>query len=184
LLSTFLESADPEGHLGGERLDPALMTSLGAETGRRHVGRELAEALRNGFARQFGVESSPRELSPLEEQAIAAIEAREFQDGWIRAREVDVELDLAAATPVPLGVFEVRLALEQQRFVREIRLSGDFIANSPSVEALERELKLCPADWRSIAMVADQIFNRPENYILGIGKLRTIPDTIVKALPA
>jgi hypothetical protein len=64
-----------------------------------------------------------------------------------------------------------------------VQFSGDFIANSSAVEVLERELKLCPADWRSIALITDEVFQRPANFILGIGRLRTIPDTIVKALP-
>ncbi|MGH7856282.1 MAG: lipoate--protein ligase family protein [Candidatus Binatia bacterium] len=184
LLARFLAEADPEGHLAGERIDPAAVTSAVAELDEERKPRELAEALRRGFGEQFGVETPARELSPLEEQAIGAIEVREFQEDWLGIRDPGEGLDLAAATPVALGVFEVRLGLEQERFVREVRLTGDFIANSAGVDALERELKLCPADWRSVALVADQIYNRPENYILGIGKLRTIPDTIVKALPA
>ena len=175
--------ADPEGHLAGERLEADAVTRLDAETRRRNEPRAVAEALCAGFVRQFGVEAQARELSPLEEQAIDAIAAREFRDGWLRSRDFGPELERSGVTPVPLGVFEVHLALEQERFLREVRLLGDFIANSAGIEALERDLRLCPADWQAIAVVADLVFNRPENYILGIGKLRTIPDTIVKALP-
>lgn len=184
LLPDLLADVDPAGHLRGETMGQHGVTCIRAETGGRVEASRVAEAIRRGFAEQFEVEIQTREIAPLEERAIHAIEAREFGAAWLESRTVRDELDLIAATPVPLGVFEVRLALEQDRFVREVQLSGDFIANSNAVESLERELKLCPADWRHIALITDQVFNRPENFILGIGKLRTIPDTIVRALPA
>jgi len=184
ILADFLAIADPGGSLAGECLDRAGVTSLASETREPRAARDVAAALLRGFAEQFGVETEARELSPLEVQAIDAIESREFREGWLAERCSGDDLRLVAATPVPLGVFEVRFALEQERFLREVRFYGDFIANSPGVEELERELRLCPADWQSVALVADKVYNRPANYVLGIGKLRTIPDTIVKALPA
>ncbi|MEA2624617.1 MAG: hypothetical protein QOD06_662 [Candidatus Binatota bacterium] len=183
ILPGLLSTADPGGYLQGEILAPHAVTSVNAELEEDIEAGALADAVRRGFAEQFRIEVTARELSPLETRAIAAIESREFTDGWVSCRPVRKDLPLFAATPTSLGVFEVCFALAQDRFLREVQLSGDFIANAASVEALERELRLCPADWRSIALVADQVFNRPENYILGIGKLRTIPDTIVKALP-
>ncbi len=183
LTTAFLERADPEGILKGETFEPGAVTCLAAEMRTHPSAREVAEALRAGFAEHFRVETQARDLMPLEEQAVAAIASREFGDDWVCARGPREDLPLRASAVVPLGVFEIRLALEQERFLREVQLSGDFIANSSAVETLERELKLCPADWRALAVVTDQVFQRPENFILGIGKLRTIPDTILKALP-
>jgi lipoate-protein ligase A len=183
LTGPFLARGDPRGLLKGEPLPPDAVTCLATEMKRRTSPKEIADALRTGFADHFRLETHPRDLAPLEEQAIAGIESREFGDGWLRCRGPRDDLPLRGSAAVPLGVFEVRLALEQERFVREVQLSGDFIANSSAVETLERELKLCPTDWRALAMVTDQVFQRPENFILGIGKLRTIPDTILKALP-
>ncbi len=82
-----------------------------------------------------------------------------------------------------LGVFEVRYALEQDRFLKDIQFNGDFIANSPGVARLERDLRLCPAEWRAIDAVASQIFSSPEHFILGIGRVRVIADTIMRAMP-
>ncbi len=183
LLPRLLKSVDPEGLFHGETLSPQSVTSICAETGERVSSREIEKALRMGFQEQFHVEAEVRELSSLEVQAVQAIEAREFGGNWVASRSPRPDLDLAAETPVTLGVFQVSLALEQDRFLREVQFSGDFIANSTGIETLEHELRLCPADWQSIALVADQIYGRPENYVLGIGKLRTIPDTILKALP-
>lgn len=184
LLPQFLESVDQEGHLRGETLSPQSVTSFFAETGEHIPPREMAEALRSGFHDQFRVETEVRELSSLEIQAVHAIEAREFGLSWPASRSPRADLALSAATSVTLGLFHVHLTLEQERFLRDVQFSGDFIANSTGIETLERELRLCPADWQSIALVADQVYGCPENYVLGIGKLRTIPDTIVKALPA
>jgi len=61
-------------------------------------------------------------------------------------------------------------------------VSGDFIANSPAIARLEHELRLCPAEWRVIDAVASAIFSQPENFILGLGKVRAIADTIVRGL--
>ncbi|MGH7804012.1 MAG: hypothetical protein ACREQJ_06660, partial [Candidatus Binatia bacterium] len=174
-------SGESDGGIQGEIFARELVTSLAAETGRSRSPREVADAIAMGYAEQFHLEVRRKELSALEAQAIAAIEAREFADGWHR-RASREELPLRAVTPIALGVFEARVALEQGRFLRDVQFSGDFIANGPSVEHLERELRLCPADWGSIAMVADRIFGRPENFILGIGKVRAIPDTIMRAL--
>lgn len=182
-LPEWIEEADPNGHLRGEAFSPQLATSLFAETGEHIPLRVVSEELRQGFQDQFRVETEARELSPLEIQAVQAIEAREFGDSWRTSRSPRSELGLSAASPVTLGVFQVYLALEQERFLREVQFSGDFIANSAGIETLERELRLCPADWQSIALMVDQVYGRPENYVLGIGKLRTIPDTILKALP-
>ena len=169
-------SHEPDG-----KLDP--VTSLAGEGVPTTAPREIAEALRAGFMRQFGVESRDRELSSLERQAVDAIAAREFGGDWLGSADPVPMLDRVGATRVPLGTLEIRFALEQERFLREVRMYGDFIANPSAVASLERELRLCPADWRSIALVSDEVFNRPGNFILGIGKLRTIPDTIMKGLP-
>jgi lipoate-protein ligase A len=170
---------DPIGSLG---FDDRAVTCLVRETGRRFTAREIAECLQRGYAEQFGVDVVERSLSPLEGQAIEAIAAREFHAHWVSGRLPGPELDRSATSPIALGIFEVRFAVEQERFLREVRFLGDFIANSAGIEELERSLKLCPLDWEAIALVVDQVYNRPENYLLGIGRLRTIPDTLLNGI--
>jgi hypothetical protein len=51
------------------------------------------------------------------------------------------------------------------------------------VSALEYRLRLCPAEWTAIARVVDAVFAEPENYLLGVGRLRVVADAIVKGLP-
>jgi len=146
---------------------------------------EVADLLRRGFARQFRLACEQRELTPLEVRAIEAIAAREFSPpGWFLQRRPRPELDRHGAAFVQLGVFEAYFSVEQRRFIKEIMFAGDFLANAASIERLERQLRLCPAEWRAIDAVANEIYSDPHNYILGIGKLRTVADVIVRGLGA
>ena len=78
-------------------------------------------------------------------------------------------------TRVQLGQFDVHFSLEQEHFIKDIVFAGDFIANSPAIERLEHELRLCPAEWRAIDAVASEMFAQPENFILGIGPCARSP---------
>ena len=94
------------------------------------------------------------------------------------------DLPLTGSSGIQTGVLEAHFALEQERFLKEIQLAGDFIANSPAVTELEYRLRLCPAEWMAITRVVDGVFGDPANYVLGVGRLRTVADTIVKGLPS
>ena len=45
-------------------------------------------------------------------------------------------------------------------------------------------LRLCPAERGAIARVVDTVFGDSSHYLLGIGPLRVVADTIIKGLPA
>lgn len=184
VLPQWLEQVDPRGVVKAEVLTPEGTTSLSRELATQLTTEEVAELLRRGYEQQFRVRCEPHTASPLEEQAIKAA-AHEFDDErWLAQRRVPPHRDHHAWTRVQLGTFEAYYSLEQERFIKDVMFAGDFIANSPAIDRLEHELKLCPADWRNIDAVANDIFSQPENYILGIGPVRTIADTICKALPA
>jgi hypothetical protein len=74
--------------------------------------------------------------------------------------------------------------LQQQRFIKEAMFSGDFIADSPGIEALEAALRLVPVDGRTIEALTNEIFSDPRHFVLGIGRLRTITDAILRAAGA
>jgi lipoate-protein ligase A len=162
---------------------PEGSTSLARELGTQLTTEEVAELLRPGFEKQFSLAFEAHALTPLEAQAIDANAARDFDDDqWLYQRQLRSDLDHHASAQVQLGMFEAHFALEQDQFIKEITFAGDFIANSPAIERLEHELRLCPAEWRAIDAVAAAIFSQPENYVLGIGPLRTIADTILQGL--
>jgi lipoate-protein ligase A len=185
LLPTMLEQADPGGVVKAGMLMAHDTTCLERELRASLDTEAAAELLRRGFEKQFNLTLERHVLTPLEERAIAATAAHEFHDDrWLRQRQLRPELDRHAWTRVQLGMFEAYFGLEQERFLRDVLLAGDFIANSPAIEHLEHELRLCPAEWRAVDAVVSDVFAQRENYILGVGHVRTITDTICKAIEA
>lgn len=184
-LPYLLERIDPTGLIKMEMMGPDATTSLARELGTELSFEEVADLVQRGFSKHFGLVCRPHALTTLELQAIQAIAAREFgDDGWLRQRRFRPELNRHASLWVQLGAFEAYFALEQERFLKEIVFAGDFLANSPSIERLERDLRLCPIEWRAIDAVANEIFGTAENFILGIGRTRTIADMITRGLNA
>jgi len=183
LLPALLDRVDPGGVIKAEMLAPSDTTCLAHELRTELSIEEVAEMVRRGYERQFGLAFEPHTLSPLEQQAIEVTAAHEFHDErWLRQRRERPDLDHHGLERVQLGLFETYFSLEQERFIKDIVFAGDFIANSPAIERLEHDLRLCPAEWRAIDAVASEIFAQPENYILGIGRVRAIADTICKGL--
>jgi lipoate-protein ligase A len=185
LLPAMLEQADPGGVIKAEMLMPHDATCLERELHKSLGTEAIAEFLRRGFEKQLNLKLEPHALTPLEERAIAATAAHEFHDDrWLRQRRLRPELDRHAWTRVQLGVFEAYFGLEQDRFLRDIVFAGDFIANSPAIEHLEHGLRLCPAEWQAVDAVVSEVFAQRENYVLGVGHVRTITDTICKGIEA
>lgn len=185
VLPDLLDRADPDGAVKTEVSNGDLMTSLSRELGRSPAFDEVAGRVGDGFARQFNLQLEPHTLSALETQAIRALAAKEFSgERWVRRREHRPDLDRHISLWAQLGALEAYLSLQQERFIKDVEFTGDFIANSAAIEELERELRLCPLEWRAIDTVASRIFSRPENFILGIGKVRTIADMIMRGVAA
>jgi lipoate-protein ligase A len=181
----MLDAVDQSGVIKAEMLTPDGTTSLARELGIELSLEEVAEMLRRGFEKHFNLAFETHALSALEAHAIDATAAHEFHDGrWLRQRHARPDLDHHALERVQLGVLEAHFSLEQERFIKEIVFAGDFLANSPAIERLERDLRLCAAEWRAIDAAASEIFTQSENYILGIGRLRAIADTVCKGIGA
>ncbi len=156
-------------------------TSLRSELGARLAVGEVAEEIRRGFARQFSLSFRERKLSSLELQAVQVSAKRRFgPERWLLERRLDPLLDRRAQAAIQLGRLEVHLSLQGRGVIKNARLFGDFIANSAAVSELERALRLCPANWSAIEAVVSRVFSKPQNFILGIGRLRTIVDTIMR----
>ncbi len=183
VLPHLLDALDTGGVIKADVLAPGDATCLARELGAQLTTAEVAELLRRGYQQQFNLACENHALTPLEAQAINVTAAHEFRDDrWLSQRRVRPDLDRHAAERVQLGMFETYFSLEQNRFIKEILFAGDFVANSPAIARLERDLRLCPAEWRAIDAVASEIFAQPENFILGIGRTRAIADTVCKGI--
>jgi lipoate-protein ligase A len=184
VLPGWLDAVDPTGVVTAEMLTPDGTTCLARELRTGLATEEVAELLRRGYEKQFKLACEPHALNAFDQATIEAA-AREFHDGgWLCQRIRRAELDHHTSQRMQLGVLETYFSLEPGRVIKEIMLAGDFIANSPAIEQLERGLRLCPADRQAIEAIADKIFSQPENYILGIGPVRSITDTICQGIAA
>jgi lipoate-protein ligase A len=181
-VAQLLDRWDAAGVIKGDVLALEGGTSLREEIGETPSIDDLGSLVREAFAEQFGVTIAAEPLSPLESQAVMALAAREGRQ-WSLLRQPRPDLDCAGSSGIQTGVLQAHFALEQGRFLKEVCLAGDFIADSPAIASLEYRLRLCPAERGAIARVVDAVFADPSHYMLGVGPLRVIADTIVKGLP-
>ncbi len=172
VLPGLLDRADPRGVVKAGMLTPGDTTSLARLLGRALDAAEVADRLRRGYERRLGVSFRERTL----ERGAARDEA-----GWLGQRRLGAHLDRHASAATQLGVLEAHLALAGGR-IEEAMLAGDFIANSPAVERLERALHGCPAEPAAVEAMVAGVFARPENFILGVGPVETVAGTIAQAL--
>lgn len=182
-VAQMLDRWDGGGVIKADLLALEGGTSLREEIGETPGVEELGSLVRDAFADQFGVTIAAEPLSPLEAQAVTALAARESAQ-WDVLRQPRPDLGCTGSSGIQTGVLEAHFALEQGRFLKDVVLAGDFIADSPGIANLEYRLRLCPAERGAIARVVDGVFGDPSHYMLGVGPLRVIADTIVKGLPA
>jgi lipoate-protein ligase A len=182
-VAQLLDRLDSGGIIKADLLALEGGTSLREELGESLTMEELGTLVRSAFAEQFGLVVAEEPLSALEAQAVTALAAREGR-AWNTARQPRPDLPLMGSSGIQTGVLEAHFALEQGRFLKEVCLAGDFIADSPAIASLEYRLRLCPAERGAIARVVDAVFSEQSHYLLGVGSLRVVADTIVKGLPA
>src|SRR5438046_13763 len=121
------------------------------------------------------------DTTSLARQRGRALDADLDAAGWLAQRRLHPHLDRHASVATQLGVLEAHLALAGGR-IEDAMLAGDFIANSPAIERLERALRGCPAEPAAVEAMVAGVFAEPENFILGVGPLRTVSETIARAL--
>jgi len=146
-------------------------TSL-ARLGRALDAAEVADRLRRGYERRLGVGFRERP---------GALAADLDEGAWLGQRRLGAHFDRHASVTTQLGVLEAHLALAGGR-IEDAMLAGDFIANSPAIERLERALRGCPAEPAAVEAMVAGVFAQPENFILGVGPVGTVAETIVRAL--
>ena len=172
VLPGLLDRADPAGVVKAGMLTREDTTSLGQLLGRALPAAEVADRLRRGYERRLGVRFRERTL----ERAAALEDA-----GWLGQRRVHARLDRHASVATQLGVLEAHLALAGGR-IEDAMLAGDFIANSPAIERLECALRGCPAEPAAVEAAVAAVFAEPGNFILGVGPVGTLAETIAKAI--
>ncbi|TMA51319.1 MAG: hypothetical protein E6J76_10085 [Deltaproteobacteria bacterium] len=183
VLPGLLDRADPGGLVTAAMLTPDAVTSIHRVRGGALGVDELAESLRRGYEERLAVTFQRRDFSAEETRGLEAAAIEENSGAsWLGQRVPRAELDRHGSITTQLGVLEAHFALDGDR-IREIVFAGDFIANSPAIERLERELRGAPAEAGAVEAVTRAVFGRPDNFLLGAGPLRTVADAVARGLP-
>jgi lipoate-protein ligase A len=174
-----LERFDPDGLISCPMYGPATASMVVHELGRDVTFHEFCERIARGYAELLGGVNR-RELSPVEtgraqRRALALESSR-----WLCALAPDPELTAISRTTSQLGSVQARLRLGPGGLIERIQLSGDFIANSAGIRALESELVGRPLDPASVSSAVMKTLADPDNFILGMGE----PGNLVKLISA
>jgi hypothetical protein len=141
---------------------------------------QVAELLRRGFAQQPALELVDQDLQSTEQLAISALAERQVGSAWLQSRPVRSELPFLATTSTQLGVLQVRFALSAEKTLADVQFSGDLIADPTAICALEQGLRGCPVEREALLSVVERIFLQPQHYLLGVGPLQTVVNTLLK----
>ena len=172
-----LERIDPDGALSCRMYDAASATKVVRELARDVSFDELAGAIASGYCRSLG-QTRRRELTAIEStqaqhraQALGGL-------NWIPRPVAGPSLTLRNRIASQLGAIEAAVALNADGTIGAARLSGDFIANSPAIAALESELRGHPLDLASVSHAVAKTFgdidNNKGNFFLGAGELSNL----------
>src|SRR5208282_2336774 len=123
-----LERIDPDGALSCRMYDAASATKVVRELARDISFDELADAMASGYRSSLG-ETRRRELTAIE-SAQAEHRGRALAaSNWLHRPAAGPSPTLTNRIASQLGAIEAAVALNADRTIEGVRLSGDFIAN-------------------------------------------------------
>jgi len=172
-LPHLLDAVDPDGAVGAQMVTPDDATSLARELGGHPSFDDLAKWIRQGYESRLGVEF-------VEADEIGSVAPPD--DGFVRERARRADLDRRGTTPTMLGVLEAHVGMAGDGTIGELMLAGDIIAPSGTIARLEQAVRGCPPERDRLAAVIDEVVRPPHDFILGVGPLDTIAETIVRGV--
>jgi lipoate-protein ligase A len=143
---------------------------------------KLADQLVESMAGLLDVSPEPRELTPLEIERVNSLSHR-VQVPDKPEERIPVYLKPWASRPIEeaIGFVEATVRLTQGRFLREVWVHGDFMADSGGICDLQERLRMVPVKRRPVALVIDDVLGAPEHVIMGIRRLGSILEAILDA---
>lgn len=168
-----LERIDPDGALSCRMYDATSATKVVRELERDISFEELADAIATGYRSSLG-ETRRRELTEVE-TAQAEHRGRAIaSSNWLVRSAGEPQFKLRNRSASQLDAIEAAVALNADRTIEAVRLSGDFIANSPAIAELESELRGRTIDLPSISQAVTKTFGHDGNFFLGAGELSNL----------
>ncbi len=175
----LLDRVDPRGIIKTTMMAPGDVTTVSEAAGRVVGAAETGQRITSGYAAVFGLSVEPADAR----ESGAGVRGDDDPTAWLRARSVRPELDRRSVRGIQLGVLEAYSARAGDRLAA-VMLAGDFIANSASIERLERHLVGVPCEWGALSARVFEEFGRPESFLLGVGDLsivaRVICDSVAR----
>jgi hypothetical protein len=176
-LPAWVDAVDPTGLIAAERVTADQVTALARHATQAPSLAELAHCLGGAYAQEFGVAVAESTVARGE---TGADTSRSF-DAWLAERRPRPELDRHAVTWGQLGIVEAYLRCDGDGAIADVMLAGDFIADSPAIAELEVRLRGCPLQVAAIDAVVRTLFADPRHFLLGIGPLGVVAETIAGA---
>jgi len=171
VLPRLLDRSDPGGEVAVPMILPDDVTGVARSLGRVPGFDEVVTWMRRGFTTRLGVD-----FVDDHEPSCGAED-----DGFVRSRMRRPELDRRARRVTMLGVLEAHCALTRDGRLGAVMLAGDVLAPSGTIVRLEEALSGCPLVLERVAAVIDDAVRPPDDFILGVGPLRTIAELVVQA---
>jgi lipoate-protein ligase A len=172
VLPSLLERADPGGVVPVDMIAPDEATCVAALVGRAPDVDELADRIATGYRERLGIDCAAAPGAP----PAAAVDA-----DWLAAGVVPPRLDRVASARTMLGRVAAHLALADDGRIAGARLTGDLIAPSACIEALERALVGVPPEPATVRGLVAATFAAPGAFLLGADPLADVAATIVRA---
>jgi hypothetical protein len=169
-ISTFADRVDPTGVVPMELLLPDQATCVADCVGRTPDLDETTAALAAGYATRLGCDVvMADDLPPVPSDT-----------SWLDAGRLAPHLDRHAAVRDLIGVVEVYAACASDR-VTEVRLCGDLLAPSATVERLETALRGTPIDREALRRRVGDTLVGPDDVLLGVRAPATVGDLVFEA---
>jgi len=179
-LSRDLDRLDAEGSVPSAVHGPDSSTTLRRELHRESAFSEIARALIAGFSQMFG-NVRERELAA-GQKLEGAHRGRELQSiHWLNRATSGSHYNRMGRVAGQLGQIEARLRISGDNRIERLLLSGDFIANSRAIGALEAALEGQPHDLPAVSRAVTKVFSANGNFILGAGELSNLVRLIANA---
>lgn len=169
---------------------PSRSKEESAATRLSHLAEEMPEAdltgldghLIEAFAELLEAAPEPKELSPLERTRVSSLMHRvELTEESPDKKPTYLKAWDSRLVEEAIGFVEASVRLTQGRFLRDVWIHGDFMADSGGVEDLQEKLKMVPVKRRAVALVIDDVLGAPDHVIMGIRRLGSILEAILDA---